>query len=52
MGQCIRKFSDGSSLEYDNGSFDCWCVYIIKPDGRVKSCSDPVHKKCSYSANT
>lgn len=33
MGQCIRKFSDGSSLEYDNGSFDCWCVYIIKPDG-------------------
>ena len=25
---------------------------LCKSDTRVKSCSDPVHKKCSYSANT
>ena len=33
------------------------CSRSIRTDGgkfinRVKSCSDPVHKKCSYSANT
>ena len=27
-------------------------IESIKKKSRVKSCSDPVHKKCSYSANT
>ena len=36
MGQIIKKFSDGSFLEYDRGSFDDWCVYLTKPDGKRK----------------
>lgn len=27
MGQPIKRFQDGSFLEYDQGSFDSWCVY-------------------------
>ncbi len=27
MGNIIKRFSDGSFLEYDTGSFDDWCVY-------------------------
>lgn len=30
MGQLIKSFSDGSFLEYDQGSFDDWCVYLTK----------------------
>lgn len=33
MGRLIKRFSDGSYLEYDRGSFDDWCVYMIEPDG-------------------
>lgn len=33
MGQVIKRFSDGSFLEYDKGSFDNWCVYLTRPDG-------------------
>ena len=33
MGQVIKKFSDGSFLEYDRGSFDEYCVYLTKTDG-------------------
>ena len=33
MGQLIKKFCDGSYLEYDRGKFDPWCVYLTRPDG-------------------
>ena len=33
MGQVIKQFRDGSRLEYDRGSFDDWCVYLVSPDG-------------------
>lgn len=28
MEQIIKKFTNGASLEYGNGSFDEWCVYL------------------------
>ena len=28
----IKKFSDGSVLEYDSGRFDDWCVYLTRPN--------------------
>jgi hypothetical protein len=31
----IRKFSDGSSLTFDEGAFDSWCVYLERP-GNMK----------------
>ena len=33
MRQMIKKFADGSFLEYDRGSFDDWCVYFTQPSG-------------------
>jgi DNA adenine methylase len=27
----IRRFPDGSRLEYDQGAFDEWCVYLTRP---------------------
>lgn len=33
MGKIIKKFSDGSFLEYDRGSFDDWCVYMVEANG-------------------
>ena len=33
MGTIIKRFSDGSYLEFDRGSFDEWCVYVTTPDG-------------------
>lgn len=33
MGQVIKRFSDGSYLEYDRGKFDDWCVYLARPGG-------------------
>lgn len=30
----IQTFSDGSTLTFDKGSFDNWCVYLKTPDGR------------------
>ena len=32
MGRIIRKFKDGSILEYDKGAFDDWCVYLTRPN--------------------
>lgn len=32
MTRLIKKFSDGSILEYDSGSFDDWCVYLTRPN--------------------
>lgn len=34
MGHKMKTFYDGSYLEYDRGSFDEWCVYLIKADGK------------------
>lgn len=31
MGRMIRTFQDGSTLEYDAGAFDDWCVYLTRP---------------------
>lgn len=33
MGTVIKRFSDGSFLEYDRGSFDDWCVYYTNSTG-------------------
>jgi hypothetical protein len=33
MKRSIKKFSDGSIVEYDKGSFDDWCVYRVFPNG-------------------
>lgn len=33
MGTKIKDFPDGSFLEYDNGQFDEWCVYMNQPNG-------------------
>lgn len=27
----VREFSDGSYLEYADGKFDQWCVYMVNP---------------------
>ena len=35
MGTIIKRFSDGSYLEFDRGSFDGWCVYVATP-GNVR----------------
>lgn len=32
MGKRIQTFLDGSYLEYDWGSFDDWCVYMVEPN--------------------
>ena len=32
MGKPITKFADGSYLEYAQGKFDQWCVYLIRPN--------------------
>ena len=34
MGIKIKDFPDGAFLEYDNGQFDEWCVYMNEPNGR------------------
>ena len=36
MRQRIKSFSDGSFLEYDQGSFDDWCVYLTDSNGNRK----------------
>lgn len=33
MGQIIKRFPDGSFLEYDRGGFDDWCVYLTNSFG-------------------
>jgi hypothetical protein len=29
--QLIARFNDGSTLEFDEGRFDGWCVYLTRP---------------------
>lgn len=31
MNRLIKRFEDGSILEYDQGAFDEWCVYLTRP---------------------
>lgn len=33
MGTLIKRFNDGTFLEYDRGSFDDWCVYYTNKSG-------------------
>ena len=33
MGTAVKKFRDGSYLEYDQGKFDEWCVYLVDKNG-------------------
>lgn len=33
MGRLIKKFPDGSFLEYDKGKIDSWCVYMTDSNG-------------------
>lgn len=40
MGRIIKRFSDGSFLEYDWGNFDGWCVYHTDPNGIRKAPRD------------
>ncbi|HZJ91106.1 MAG TPA: hypothetical protein VFC89_05565, partial [Oscillospiraceae bacterium] len=36
MGQLIKRYPDGSFLEYDRGGFDDWCVYLTDASGNRK----------------
>ena len=36
MGKIIKTFADGTYLEYDRGSFDDWCVYMVEANGYRK----------------
>jgi hypothetical protein len=29
----VKVFTDGTRLEFDEGKFDSWCVYMVNPDG-------------------
>ena len=33
MPQKLNEFRNGGFIEFDNGSFDQWCVYVSKPNG-------------------
>lgn len=35
MAQLIKRFSDGSLLEFDQGNFDEWCIFLTRP-GRLR----------------
>ncbi|HRJ43678.1 MAG: hypothetical protein KJZ86_13025 [Caldilineaceae bacterium] len=35
MAQMIKRFSDGSLLEFDQGNFDGWCIFLTRP-GRLR----------------
>lgn len=34
MGETIANFSDGSLLEFSQGSFDAYCVFLVRADGK------------------
>ncbi len=31
MGRTIKRFPDGSLLEFDQGNFDEWCIFLTRP---------------------
>lgn len=40
MGQLIKKFTDGSVLEYAEGRFDGWCIYFSTPSASPSAIKD------------
>ena len=40
MGREIKRYHDGSYLEYDRGNFDYWCVYLSRPGRERKPLKD------------
>ncbi len=32
MARLIKTISDGSTIEFDSGKFDDWCVYLSRPN--------------------
>lgn len=43
MPRRICKFSNGGFLEFDQGSFDNWCVYVVRPNGQRFAPSDVLY---------
>ena len=39
----IKTFSDGSYLEYADGSFDQWCVYMVTPAKHFRQPPKDIH---------
>ena len=39
----VKTFSDGSYLEYAEGSFDNWCVYMVNPARNFRQPPRDVH---------
>ena len=39
----IKTFSDGSYLEYADGSFDQWCVYMVNPARHFRQPPKDIH---------
>ena len=35
MARLIKRFTDGSVLEFDQGNFDEWCIFLTRP-GRAR----------------
>lgn len=31
MARLIKRFTDGSILEFDRGNFDDWCIFLTRP---------------------
>jgi len=40
MPRRINQFSNGGFIEFDTGSFDEWCVYVIRANGKRFAPSD------------
>ena len=40
MGTKVKDFPDGTFLEYDEGKFDKWCVYMNESNGTRRPPSD------------
>lgn len=43
MPMIVKKFSDGSYLEYAEGSFDKWCVYMVNPAKNFRQPPRDIH---------
>ena len=37
MSRVVKRFKNHSALEFDEGSFNKWCVYFINPEGKRKA---------------
>ncbi|MEM7537007.1 MAG: hypothetical protein AAF639_32835 [Chloroflexota bacterium] len=33
MPTLIKVFNNNTRLEFDQGTFDAWCIYFVRPDG-------------------